>query len=109
MTVTVWSISVLFALPLDKCLVLASNSKHAVGVGSKGCTHHMLAMPRVAARFVRVVQDWVVKYVNEAPIIARDDKGTIGVRLHLINMSAIFTRWMHTLDVPTKFYGCGRP
>ena len=58
---------------------------------------------------MRIVKNWIVKDVHEAPIIAGDQKGTVGVRLHLVNMSAIFARWVDSLDGPAKFDRGSRP
>lgn len=99
LTISVDAFSLL-SLPLDERFVLPSNGEHALGVGRKGCANHMLAMTRVANCGMRVVDGWVVVHVDETPIVAGYKQGLVGTSLNLVNMRAIFTRWMHSLDSP---------
>ena len=49
-----------------------------------------------------VVYCRVAESINETPVIARDNNLAVRADLDLINVGTIFTRWVNTLDVPSK-------
>ena len=56
--------SLLFFLPLDKSLVLASDGKEALIVGSESCAHHMLTVTCITGGDVSIVDAGVVPHVD---------------------------------------------
>ena len=80
-----------FSLPLDERFVLASNGKHALGVGSEGSADHVLTVSRVARLCVRVIDRREAVDVDQAPVVARDEQLLVGARLNLVNVRAILT------------------
>ena len=63
----------------------------------------MLTVARVTVGLRRVVDTWVVIDVYETPIVAGDDQLPVWTLHHLINVGAIFSRWVSALDVPAQF------
>ena len=98
-----------FSLPLDERFVLASNGKHALGIGSEGSADNVLTVSRVARLCVRVIDRRVAIDVNQTPIVARDEELLVRARLNLVNVRAILTRWVHTVHGPAKLDGRGGP
>ena len=86
---------------MDKSLVLAADREHAGGVGGESCAHNVLTMSRVALGGVRIVNSRVTEHVYETPIVARYNKLAIWANLHLVDVSAIFSGGVHTLNIPS--------
>lgn len=97
----------LLSAPLNHCLVISAHSEHSVAIFGGNGPHDVLAMPGVAACFVVKVHDWVVIYIQESPIVCREEERSVLGLPHAVDVTVVFAS-LDAMGVPAEPHSlCG--
>jgi len=86
---------------LNHCLVISAHGEDLVAIFGCDGPHDVFAVASVAACFVVKVHDRVVIYIQEAPIVCREEVRAVLGLPHAVDMAVVFAS-LDSMGVPAE-------